>query len=468
MAPNGGEHRYGTQEYAGDRAADVQRGQRNMPQEDRSTSHEIQHSIAASQAAKLAPEVRMGDDRVVQPQNWASRTSTELFAAATQINNPTTADTLGRGFNESGNRLVEAANRLYEAVAKLEHAWQGAAADSARQALTPLAAQAGQAGVTAQYMGTAMARQATAAAAVKNLPQPVEFDASTELNKALANPNPIAGMADMAAKAEEAKAVKQEQVTYLENYTQAMTAVDSATPSFVPPETRIEGGGGDGGFRGGGGVDYRNGPGGGADLTPGGSGHTSPSGLTPGGQGGHTPNTPHAPSIPGAQTPGGLSSGTNAAGYTPPSSTTHVPNYSATGANPNLSGQGGGFGGGPFAGGRGGFGPGGGVGGAGGRGGAGLGARGGAGAFSAGDADGRGGRPGGPGLTAAEEAARARQGQGAGTGGRNASGMGAGAGGGRGQGDEDTEHQRPSYLIEPDPEDTFGTDQITAPPVIGQ
>ena len=42
--------------------------------------------------------------------------------------------------------------------------------------------------------------------------------------------------------------------------------------------------------------------------------------------------------------------------------------------------------------------------------------------------------------------------------------MGAGT---RGEGAEDIERERPSFLVEPDPEETFGTDQATAPPVIG-
>lgn len=45
---------------------------------------------------------------------------------------------------------------------------------------------------------------------------------------------------------------------------------------------------------------------------------------------------------------------------------------------------------------------------------------------------------------------------------------GMGGHGGRGQGEEDGEHDRPSFLVEPDPHDTFGTDQVTAPPVIGE
>lgn len=46
--------------------------------------------------------------------------------------------------------------------------------------------------------------------------------------------------------------------------------------------------------------------------------------------------------------------------------------------------------------------------------------------------------------------------------------MAPGIGASRGQGDEDTEHQRPSYLIEDDPESLFGLDQTLSPPVIGE
>lgn len=39
-------------------------------------------------------------------------------------------------------------------------------------------------------------------------------------------------------------------------------------------------------------------------------------------------------------------------------------------------------------------------------------------------------------------------------------------GGGRGKNDEDSEHDR-KYLVEPDPEETFGSEVLTAPQVIG-
>lgn len=73
----------------------------------------------------------------------------------------------------------------------------------------------------------------------------------------------------------------------------------------------------------------------------------------------------------------------------------------------------------------------------------------------------------GPGALAAEESL-ARRGSGAlsGRGGAGMGGMGGMGAGARGRGGEDDEHVRPSFLEEPDPEDVFGIDQITAPPVI--
>lgn len=41
-------------------------------------------------------------------------------------------------------------------------------------------------------------------------------------------------------------------------------------------------------------------------------------------------------------------------------------------------------------------------------------------------------------------------------------------GAGRGEDEEDGEHKRPSFLVEGDPDAVFGTDQMTAPPVIGE
>lgn len=66
---------------------------------------------------------------------------------------------------------------------------------------------------------------------------------------------------------------------------------------------------------------------------------------------------------------------------------------------------------------------------------------------------------------AAEAAAGGRGAAGA----RGAAGMGGMPMGGRqGQGGEDTEHERPAWLLEDNAESLFGSDEMTAPPVIGE
>jgi hypothetical protein len=135
-----------------------------------------------------------------------------------------------------------------------------------------------------------------------------------------------------------------------------------------------------------------------------------------------------------------------------------MPGFGPTGGGGGGGGPRGGGGFGPRGGG--GFGPGGSGGGGAGSGGPGGGGRGPGGGFGSGF---------GPGGAAAEGAA-ARGGLGGpGAGGRGGMGGMGGMGGGRGgQGEDDNEHERPSFLVEPDPHETFGTDEVTAPPVIGE
>jgi hypothetical protein len=177
-------------------------------------------------------------------------------------------------------------------------------------------------------------------------------------------------------------------------------------------------------------------PPGGSTRPPGGgttvpSNNRPPTTLPPGGRlpGGQNPNQPNNPAMPGMLPPAGFGPG------------------------------GGGPGGGPRGGG--GFGP---------RGSGGFGPGGGAPGSSSGG-PGSGGRgsgfgPGAGGAAAAAEGAAARGGAG-GRGGMGMGGMGHGAGK-KGEGDEDGQHERPSFLVEPDPHDTFGSDEVTAPPVIGE
>lgn len=450
MAPNNNQQQphYDTHRYAGDQAADTRRVMNHMPDEDRSTTQEIQQSINASQAAELAPEVRMGDDRAIgDTPNWDAYGSEQLYNFATQQNSPSTADDLGRAFNEGGNSLAEAANALFEAVAALDGAWKGVAADSAKGALAPLAKESGAAGQTAQMMGVQMSQQSLAATEVKKLPPPKEYNKDQSLNAMVAG-GPAAMQADIKAQKDAADAVKREQISYLNAYTSTMSAVDAQTPSFVPPKERIGGGGNGGNNISGGSVVI---PGtGNADVFNRGTTTGAPTGahtggLAPGSDpgffGDHDGQTDQSGYTP---LPSGLNTGTS--GYTPnptPSPTSFGPG-GGPGGLPSTSVPGAGAGG--FGGGFGSFG---GSGGAGGAGGAGAGAGAGSGSN--------------PGATGPKGVTPAGMGGGRGAG---PGGMG-GAPRGKGDREEDEEHNRPEYLVEGDPESTFGSDQLTAPSVIG-
>lgn len=158
------------------------------------------------------------------------------------------------------------------------------------------------------------------------------------------------------------------------------------------------------------------------------------------------------PSVPGYQTPNyqtpNWNDSTAAAGYTPSTSSTGFD----SGFGPTGSGFGTGSSGGSGSGSSGGLGA---V--------AGYGPVGGSGALGAGASTGAGG------LGAEAGAARGgRGGSAAGAAGRaGTSGMSGMGGRGGGKGGEDEEHQT-KFLISEDPNELFGTDALTVPPVIGE
>lgn len=171
-----------------------------------------------------------------------------------------------------------------------------------------------------------------------------------------------------------------------------------------------------------------------------------PTGTDPYGTGRDQGNPPNI-----GYKPPSWNDGTTAAGYTPSTSGTDFtsgfgPGGSSYGSGSG-SGSGGGYGGGSF--GAGGFGPGG------------------SGSLGAGSSTGSGAAGAGSGMAGA---GRGGVGAGAaGAGGRaGTSGMaGMGGAGGRGKGSDDEEHQS-KYLVSEDPNELFGTDELTAPPVIGE
>src|SRR5699024_6137067 len=99
--------------------------------------------------------------------------------------------------------------------------------------LAEIASAGAKSGEAARVMGERMERQAEAAAEVKKMPPPEEFDHDKALKAILAG-GPAGMAADLKEQHDKAEAVKEEQVRYFNSYTSAMSEIDSSTPSFGP------------------------------------------------------------------------------------------------------------------------------------------------------------------------------------------------------------------------------------------
>jgi hypothetical protein len=378
-----------------------------------------------------------------------------------------------------GNGMVEHQNVIVNAIGTSESEWRGTSGDKARQFMADVANYIGKAGQSAQLAGKQESLHSQALSnASSSMPEPIPFNvdkANADLKSTTDPFSYIAKYTSYMVTYQRSQAAHQEAADVVTAYDTSLSGA-STMPAFdKPPQMAgatppnppggvdepggsggkepgsggtgggsITGGGGTGGAGTGGGTGGGSGIGGGGGTRiPGGGGGGSGGGAGGGGgigggsgSGGRpgigTPGQGFDPSLGGGPNPGGGGFNNN------------NPNFSGGGPMP-LGPMGGGFGGDETR--RGGGGGGGGAGG--GRGGFGPGA--------------------GVGGLAAEQAAMGRTGTAAGLGGRGAAGMGGmgGMGAGRGQGGEDEEHERPSYLVEPDPDSTFGTDEMTAPPVIG-
>ncbi|GLY68578.1 hypothetical protein [Amycolatopsis taiwanensis] len=186
------------------------------------------------QARNSAGGFDYGSDRVIgNPPNWASQQSDQLYRGATQNNDPASAEATGQLWRSHGEELHQAANDLYNAISELGNVWVGRGAGSAQGALVGIANSSKQAGDAAHTMSSRLAQQAAAAAEVKKMPAPKDFDPAQQTAAMLAG-GPAAMVADMKKQADEADAVHAQQVQYFNAYTQAMSEVDGTTPSFGP------------------------------------------------------------------------------------------------------------------------------------------------------------------------------------------------------------------------------------------
>ncbi|MFG1640642.1 hypothetical protein ACGFMK_10165 [Amycolatopsis sp. NPDC049252] len=176
----------------------------------------------------------MGSDRAIaNPPNWNAQASQQLYNGAVNNNDPGTAEATGHAWAHHGSELKAASDHLYNAISELGNAWVGRGAAGAQGALVAIANSGSQASEAANTMSDRLARQAAAAAEVKKMPAPKDFDPKQAMAAALAG-GPAALLADQKAQSDAANDVKAQQVAFFNAYTKSMSEVDSSTPSFGP------------------------------------------------------------------------------------------------------------------------------------------------------------------------------------------------------------------------------------------
>ncbi|MFF5990888.1 hypothetical protein [Prauserella flavalba] len=410
------------------------------------------------QARGRADGFAYGDDRAIGDRpNWQAQDSQQLYNFATVNNEPGTAEELGQSWSNHSVSLSRASEDLYNAISELGAAWIGQGAGAAQGALVGIANSSAQASEAANTMSSRLAQQAAAAAELKKMPQPVEFDPGQQTAAMLAG-GPAAMVKDMKPQFDAANDVKAQQVAYLEAYTTAMAEIDGTTPSFGPESLGLKPLAGTSGSYAGsvGGVGGYGMPGTGAPgamlaglgatppiVTEGANNNVAAAGFTGG---------PHQapPQAPGSAAPApgtGTGAGSVPAAPSAPS-----------GGGPNLAALGGAVAGGALG-------------------------------YAGARSLAKGNRSGSTKQSSTDTKASANSQQGgsaasvapqqgvvnpAGTIGGGATppaaapmgGMG-GMGAGAGQQEEDKEHTHASFLIEADPDETFGATQATPPPVLG-
>jgi hypothetical protein len=460
----------------------------------------------SAQAAELARGLELRQGPIMQCSNYMATAHRQLKTMVTEDVDPATVRDNGEWWVNAGNAMVTFQRSVDQAIRSSTTEWQGDAGDAARTFMTDIGNWIGTAGQGAQLAGVQTDLQGSALEEAKrNMPEPVDFnlDAANQDLQSTSNPLELMSKLNTYQSQYNAQQAAHEEAAGIVGSYDSSLATASTMPAFGPPPqmggttgiTEVEqnevGETGTNNPNVNNNVDSRTTTTSGSNQPPG-TGTGIPS-SPPGSSGNPSnPGGANQPGGPGGVTiPGGSGSGSGSGGGTTPSSEVPGANNrpglgqfpppgpgNQPGQNPNIPStalpitalpgssagdleRGGGRGGG--IGSRSGFGPGGSGGYGPGSGGPGSGGPGSSGQGGLGRGPGAGGGYGPGGAFAAESAAMR------GAGARGAAGGGMmPMGGQRGEGDEDSEHQRASYLVEGDPDAVFGTDEVTAPPVIGE
>ncbi|MFI6094450.1 PPE domain-containing protein [Lentzea sp. NPDC051213] len=293
---------------------------------------------------------------LTDPQNWASRSHQELYAAVHNNNDPGQAGQISSDWGKYGTELTEASTTINQIITASEAKWTGDAAEAARAAMKKLGDWVDETARTAVEVGNKVAEQGRVMENARaQMPAPVQFD----WNKAAAalsqpgTPAFVLASVDIAIANASSRAAHDQAVSVMTNMENTSRQIDSSVPTFKPPfnpntgkvEEPVMAVPTAGGAPTLGGVDSLmaaraqsagagtapaptpsgGAPSGGspqapAAYTPSAPGYTPPGegGGGGGGAGGYTPQMPSSPQNPGNTNVAAASYTPSAPGYTPP------------------------------------------------------------------------------------------------------------------------------------------------------
>ncbi|WP_086663716.1 PPE domain-containing protein [Lentzea kentuckyensis] len=284
---------------------------------------------------------------LTDPQNWASRSHSELYAAVHNNNDPGQAGQISSDWGKYGSELTEASRTINAVITSSETKWTGAAAEAARAAMKRLGDWVDETARTAVEVGNKVADQGRVMEAARaQMPAPVQFD----WNKAAAalsqpgTPAFVLAAADIAVANAASRAAHDQAINVMTTMEHNSRQIDSSVPTFKPPfnpntgevEQPVLATARSGAAPAlGTGVDslMSTHAQGAAVAAP-----PSPTGAGAGGGGGAggAANQPaaaaYSPSAPGYTGPGSTGSGGGAAGYTP-----QMPGYNPNSTNTNVA-----------------------------------------------------------------------------------------------------------------------------------
>lgn len=181
---------------------------------------------------------------LTDPQNWASRSHEELYAAVHNNNDPGQAGEIGSHWAKYGTELTEAAQAMAKIITDSESKWTGDAADGARAAMKKLSNWVNDTAAAAVDLGDKVAEQGRVMEGARaQMPQPVQFDWGRAV-AALALPGtPAFVMAamDIAVANAASRAAHEQAVNVMTSMENSSRQIDSSMPVFKPPFNPVTG-----------------------------------------------------------------------------------------------------------------------------------------------------------------------------------------------------------------------------------